>query len=167
MKLKVILSFVFILAISSIYAQDKAAKKEKKKAQFEETLNLINSGEYIFVANRAQAKGGRSISLTSNPNSLIISKENAEADLPFFGEAYAGMGYSGDGGIKFEGPVVDYSVKQNDEKLRIEIRFKVKSTSEMFTCYLNISFSGSTTLSVDSNTRSHIRYDGKITTTDE
>ncbi len=167
MKLKVILCFVFILATSSIYAQDKATKKEKKKAQFEETLNLINSGEYVFVANRAQAKGGRSINLTSNPNFLIISKENAEADLPFFGEAYTAMGYSGDIGIKFEGPVVDYNVKQNDDKLRIEINFKVKSTNEMFTCNLNISFSGSATLSVDSNIRSHIRYDGTVRTTDE
>lgn len=167
MKLKVILCFVFILMMNSVFAQEQVSKKEKKREQYKETLDMINSGEFIFEANKAFAHGGRTISLTSNPNFLIISEENAEADLPFFGEAYTAIGYSGDTGIKFEGPVVDYNVKQNDDKLRIEIRFKVKSTNDLFTCYLNISYSGSATLGVDSNTRSHIRYNGKVRTTDE
>ncbi len=167
MKLKVILCFVFILMMNSVFAQEKVSKKEKKRVQYKETLNLINSGEFIFEANKALEHGGRTISLTSNPNFLIISEENVEADLPFFGQMYQIVNPTGDVGLKFEGPVVDYNVKQNDDKLRIEIRFKVKSKSEMFTCSLNISYSGSATLGIDCNTRSHIRYDGKVRTTDE
>ena len=84
MKLKVILCFVFILMMNSVFAQEKVSKKEKKRVQYKETLNLINSGEFIFEANKALEHGGRTISLTSNPNFLIISEENVEADLPFF-----------------------------------------------------------------------------------
>lgn len=167
MKLKVISCLVFILIINSVFAQEQISKKEKNRVQYEETLNLINSGEFIFEANKAFEHGGRMIDLTTNPNFLIISKKNVKADLPFFGQMYRVVDLTGDVGLKFEGPVVDYEVKQNDDKLQIEIHFKVKSTNEMFTCYLNISYSGYTTLGIDCNTRSYIRYYGKVRTTEE
>ena len=78
--------------MNSVFAQEKVSKKEKKRVQYKETLNLINSGEFIFEANKALEHGGRTISLTSNPNFLIISEENVEADLPFFGQMYQMLG---------------------------------------------------------------------------
>jgi hypothetical protein len=162
MKIKILLSLALILVVSAASAQGKAAKNEKNKELYVETLNLIESGEFKFVADRALAKGGRTIILTNNPNFLTVKGEDVNAELPFFGEAYS-ANLSGEGGINVDNTAIDYSIKENEKKLQVEIKFKVKSKTELFNCTLTVYSGGDASLSVAGNQRSSIRYDGKIT----
>ena len=152
---------LLILVIGTIsLAQD--AKKEKKAEQYEELLELIESEKYEFIGRKANPQRGPQIDLTTRPNFLSIQSGDATADMPFFGRAY-NIGYSSnDGGIKFNGPMESYNMKKNDNKYRVTIKFKVKGVGDTYNCTLSISSLENATLSVTSNNRAPISYNGFI-----
>ena len=97
-------------------AQDskKEAKELKKEEQYQDLLKLIDTQQYAFRGNKANPQQGRQIDLTTRDNFLGIDKDNAHADMPYFGRAYSG-GYSPDGGgIDFDGQMEGYNVNKND-----------------------------------------------------
>ena len=159
--------FAFVLLIISseiIFAQSskRAEKEAKKQAAYEEVLNIVSSGNYEFVGQKANPQRGPQIDLTTRNNFLSIQEGNASADMPYFGRAF-NVGYStSDGGIKFDGPMVSYEIEKNEKKRRISIRFTVKSADDTFKCSLTISGKSSATLSVTSNKRQGISYTGRV-----
>ena len=155
-------SLVIMLSFLSIAVLAQETKQEKRQAKYEAALSLINSENFEFIAQRANPPKVRSIDLTTNPNFLRIKSDKGSADMPYFGRAYSG-GYSGsDGGIKFDGPFESYDVTKNDKKQRIVIKFKVKGSGDTYNCTLSISSLESAYLSVISNNRQGISYDGYI-----
>ncbi|NOQ24797.1 MAG: DUF4251 domain-containing protein [Bacteroidales bacterium] len=161
MKVKIILSLAFIIILNSAYAQGKAEKKEKNKEQYKEIIELLKSGEYNFIANRANSQNGKSINLSSN-YFLTISNGIANADLPFFGESYIVNTSTGSAGIKFNDSVSDYEIKEKGKILRVQIRFQVETFQDLYNCTLNVSNSGFADLTIYSRSRSTISYDGKV-----
>ncbi|MBX9808627.1 MAG: DUF4251 domain-containing protein, partial [Flavobacteriaceae bacterium] len=80
--------------------------------------------------------------------------------LPFFGRAYSGAGYGGDGGMKFEGKPTDYSIEK--KKKNYVIKANVRGERDSYSIMLLVYFEGAATLSINSNNRSSISYDGDI-----
>jgi hypothetical protein len=139
---------------------DRKAEKEKKRLEKEkEIAALIDSKTFVFRADRAIPTGYRSVDLTTNPNFVNFSPEKIVSAMPYFGKAYTSH-YSGDTGLKFEGQPESYTVEK--KKKNYEIEAKVKTTNDFFTINLSVSFEGSSSMSISSNNRTTISYNGEI-----
>ena len=165
MKKILILLVIFTLSGTLLNAQTKEEKKKLKEEtaqkEYEATKLLIDSGIYTFQANWANTQKGRRISLQGNPTYLKIDDNNVDAYLPYFGALHSPT-IGGGGAIKFEGTVKNYKVKYNDKKKKATVLFNAKNTSENFDINLSIYKSGKASLSVTSNKRNSITYDGVV-----
>ncbi|MCG8310980.1 MAG: DUF4251 domain-containing protein [Cytophagales bacterium] len=163
--MKTLLTTTFLLLVFSIVglSQDaeKESKEQKKERQYQQILDLVNSGSYEFTAQRANPQKAPTIDLTTRPNFLRIKEEIASADMPYFGRAFSG-GYGSSGGIEFDAAMDTYDIQKNDKKRRLVIKFKVKGTDDTYSCILTISGMESASLTVSGNKRQGISYTGKM-----
>ena len=124
---------------------------------------LVESGKFLFTADRAFPSGGRTVDLMNRANKVEFNGDDARGDLAFFGNATnASAAYSSDGGgIKFDGEMTNKQIKV--KKKNIILSFKIKAPGEQYICSLTISPSGSATLAISSNNKSSISYNGTVT----
>jgi len=165
MEKPIILCLLLFLSINLSFAQTKEEKKKIKeeaaKKEYETTKSLIEAGAYIFTADWITTQKGKRISLATNPGFLKIEKENAEADLPYFGVAQVAS-YSTNGGIVFNEENATYKVEFDDKKQKVVIQFNATEKSEYFSIILSVFKSGNASLDISSNKRNSIGYDGKV-----
>ncbi len=159
----VILMLLFTaLSLTNVIAQEKSKKqlKEEQKLEKQKQIELlVNSKEFVFETTRVMPQSGRSINLTTN-YIAEFHPELIKADLPFFGRAYSGVGYGGDEGMKFEGKPTVYTIEKS--KKGYIIKADVRGERDSYSMMLTVYFEGSATLSINSNNRSSISYDGDI-----
>ena len=161
-KVTLLLLFLAFIATNTINAQSKKELKEQKRIEeFKKLKTLIDSGNYAFTANAAFTQKGRRIDLTLNGGILIVRGELAEGDLPYFGVVQVG-GYNQDNGINFNNKNTKYDIKYNEKKRRVIIKFDTKNKTEQFSLILTSGGSGTATLSINSNHRNMISYNGQI-----
>ena len=156
--------FVILLLIGSIpmMAQTSSRKAEKEKRRLEkekEIAALIDAKTFVFKATRAIPTGYKSMDLTTNPNFVKFAPELIVSEMPYFGRAYS-VAYGGDAGLKFEGKPEVYTVEK--KKKNFDIEAKVKTGNDYFTINLSVSFEGGSSMSISSNNRSSISYNGEI-----
>lgn len=157
----VTLTFV-VFSLTNALAQEKSKKQLKEEAKLEKQKQvqlLVDSKEFVFVANRVIPQGGRTINLTTN-YTLELHPDFIKCDLPFYGRAYSGVGYGGDGGMQFEGKPTDYTVEKNKKAYIIKVN--VRGERDSYSMMLSVYFEGSAYLTINSNNRSGISYDGDI-----
>lgn len=162
--LAVLLMLLFTaLSLTNVIAQEKSKKqiKEEQKLEKQKQIELlVNSKEFVFETSRVMPQGGRSINLTTN-YFAEFHPELIKADLPFFGRGYSGVGYGGnDAGINFEGKPTVYSIEK--KKKNYVIKADVRGERDSYSIMLLVYFEGSATLSINSNNRSSISFDGDI-----
>lgn len=160
----IIIQFIALLLVAVVpaAAQDtdrKAAKEKKRLEKEKEIAALIDSKTFVFKADRAIPTGYKSVDLTTNPNFVKFSPEKIESAMPFYGRAYSAS-YSGDAGLKFEGQPEKYTLEK--KKKNYEIEAKVKSSNDFYNINLSVSFNGSASMSISSNNRTTISYNGEI-----
>jgi hypothetical protein len=164
MKTKnIFLALLLLLFVTMSFAQEKTRKQLREARKIEkqkQTEILVNSKEFVFVARNASSQGFRNIDLTSNPNYIKFHQDFIKSEMPFFGRAYSGVAYRGDGGLKFEGKPQEYTFKK--EKKAYQIKAVVKGQDDLYSMYLSVFFDGSASLSINSNNRSVISYSGEI-----
>lgn len=150
-------------SFTNVIAQEKSKKeiKEEKKLEKQKQIALlVESKEFVFVATRVMPQSGRTINLTTD-YFAEFQPEFIKADLPFFGRAFSGIGYGGsDSGINFEGKPTVFSIEK--KKKAYYIKVDVRGERDSYSLMLTVYFEGSATLSVNSNNRSSISYDGDI-----
>ena len=163
MKTMMLLFFISFSVMTG-FAQEKTKKQlkeERELAQQKDIEALIEAKDFEFVGDRANPQGTRSIDLTTNNNFFRLKKDTIDSDMPFFGRAFSGVGYgSSDGGLKFKGLANDYSVKKG--KKSYTIKANVKDNSDSYNIILDVYFNGGAYLSISSNNRSTIGYNGEI-----
>ena len=135
-------------------------KKQMKLEKEKEIRELIESGNFRFLANSANPMSGRSINLTSNYD-LKIYNDTIETWLPFFGRAYS-VDYGGDGGIKFKEQAVTIDKKFNSRKKIYEYSIVVKTSQDKYTINLSTGLNGYGNLYVRSQNRQPISFYGTI-----
>ena len=125
---------IIVLSITAVAAQ------AQEIADMEE---LVESGKFLFTADRAFPTGGPSANLISRPNKVELNGDNAKGDLAYFGKAHnASVAYNPDGGgIKFDGEMTNKQIKV--KKKNVILSFKMKAPNEQYSCYLTITSSGS------------------------
>jgi hypothetical protein len=159
----VILTFFLSFSMLTGFAQEKTKqqiKEEKKLAKQKEVEALVDAQEFEFVAVTAYPQGTRSIDMISNPNYLRFKKDSIYSEMPFFGRAYAGVGYGGSGGLDFKGLIQDYSITK--DKKEYTIKGKVKDNTDYFNVILTVYLEGNASLNINTSNRSPISYRGSI-----
>ncbi|WP_304197046.1 DUF4251 domain-containing protein [Flavobacterium alvei] len=167
MKTKFNCSLISILCITLFsfatgFAQEKTKKQIKEEQKLEKQKQialLIESKEFVFSATRMSPQGARIVNLTSD-YTVEYHPDLIKSYLPFAGRGYSGIGYGGDDGMKFEGKPTVYTVEKT--KKAYVIKTDVKGKQDSFSMMLTVYFEGSATLSINSNHRSSISYDGDI-----
>lgn len=155
-------SLLLIITIPGV-AQEKSRKElreEESQRKMAETEKILNSGEFVFVAQWAYPVGGNQIDLRSNPNYVKFNPELLDGYMPFFGNGYTGLGFSGEIGIKFKDKPTDYKISRTKKYFLVETR--VKGINDVFRLLLTVTGEGRSDLSITSNNRSSIRYSGAI-----
>ncbi|SHM11844.1 DUF4251 domain-containing protein [Flavobacterium saccharophilum] len=163
MKRKLSILLVLLCFISfPVLAQEKTKKELKAERELQkqkEIEALIDSKNFVFEGQKATPQGGRMLNLDYNTYFLKFNTEKTTCDLPFFGRAFS-VPYGGDGGIKFEG--VPEDIKIEKKKKSYTVKATVKGKDDVYTLYFNIFFNGGASLSISSNNRASISYDGEI-----
>jgi hypothetical protein len=138
----------------------KQIKEEKKLALQKEVEKLVNSKEFIFIGETAFPAGYRSVTLSPNSNYVRFHPENIESYMPYYGRTYNAGASMNDPGLKFEGNPTEYTLKTTKKDHRINA--VVKGPSDNYTISLIVSFDSSASLSITSNNRNSISYNGQI-----
>jgi hypothetical protein len=158
-----ILMILMSLTLISAYSQEKSKKELKEEEKLKKQMQietLVNSKVFVFVARFANPTGGRQVDLTTNPNYVKYNPELLDGSMPFFGRAYSGMGYGGDGGIKFKNKPEIFTVEKGKKNFQIDA--EVKGENDTYRLSLTVSFEGNASLSITSNNRGTISYQGGI-----
>lgn len=147
-------------ASSSTAGDDgKLSKNEKKDAQYEQIVALIDGGEFAYTVQSANPTGGKTVQITSS-YTMEAKGGIYKAYLPYFGRAY-NASYGGDGGVEFEGEPTDLKINKNADKRTITISFNIKNKNETYGCTL-VTGGENGTLTITSSNRSTISYYGRI-----
>lgn len=161
--LAVVLILLFTaLSLTNATAQEKTKKqlKEEQKLEKQKQITLlVESKEFVFVAERIIPQSGRAMILTSE-YSVAFHPDSINSFLPFIGRGFSGIGYGGDEGMKFEGNPTLFQVEKT--KKGYQIKAEVRGKSDFYTMNLNVYSDGNAYLSINSNNRSSISYDGEI-----
>jgi hypothetical protein len=169
-KISVLVVLLSILTLHGL-AQEKSKKEFKAERELQkqkEIQILIDSKNFVFEAQKVMPQGGRLLNLDYNTYFLKFNETRTTCDLPFFGRGFSVPYGGGDGGIKFEG--VPENIKIEKKKKSYNIKATVKGKDDVYNLFLTVFFDGGASLSVNSNNRSSISYDGEIeapTTTEE
>jgi len=164
MKTKISVLMVLMLFIgTTLFAQEKSKKQLREERAIEKQQQIeamINAKEFVFDGRTAIPTGYKSMNLTTNTNYVKFHPDRIESYMPFFGKAYAGIGYGSDGGLKFDGKPDNYTITK--ESKNYQVNASVKGTNDTYKISLSVSFNGSASLSINSNNRSSISYNGEI-----
>ena len=164
MKKKISVLMVLLLFMgTTLISQEKSKKQLRAERAIEkqkQTEAMINAKEFVFVGETALPTGFRTVNLSSNTNYVKFHPDRIESYMPYFGKAYSGIGFGGDNGLKFDGKPEDYTVTKGAKNYQINAT--VKGKNDNFKLSLSVGFEGSATLSIFSNYRSQISYNGEI-----
>lgn len=157
-----VLLTLFLINSEAIFSQSKKELKAQENLEkYNAMKSLVDSKKIAFSANVAYTQKGRRIDLSSSGNSLIIDGSKSEGDLPFFGVVQIGA-IGGDGGIVFLNEHTEYDIVYKDKKQVVIVKFSAKNKSENFDFILTIKRSGYADLSVNSNFRNSMTYNGSV-----
>jgi len=160
------LSILFLLPVlyfSTGFAQEKSKKqiKEERKIEKQNQVEaMMNAKVFVFTARTALPQGYKTVNLNTNMYNVSFTPENIISYLPYYGRAYSAIGYGNDTGLKFEGKPEEFTVTKG--KKNFIVKAVVKGESDVFDLSLSVSFEGSASLTVNSNNRSTISYNGEI-----
>lgn len=157
-----LMTILFVMSIPIAFSQEKSKKtlrNERKTEHQKQITEMVNSKEFVFVANRALPQGYQAVDMTTNPNSLNFHPEMIESYMPFFGRAY-NVRFGNDNGLKFDGKPDEFSVKTI--KKGYEVNVKVAGKNDFYDLFMTIGPDGNASLTITSNNRSTITYYGNV-----
>jgi hypothetical protein len=164
MKTKISLLMILVsMIMTSGFSQEKSKKQLKEEESQQKQIQieaLVNSKDFVFVAKYALPMGASQVDLASNPNYVRFNPDLMDGYMPFFGTATAGIGLGGDNTIKFKDKPETFNIEKKKKNFQIDA--KVKGENDIYRLSLTVSFEGSTSLSIISNNRSTISYQGQI-----
>lgn len=103
------------------------------------------------------------INLGENSNYFRMKGDSVFIQLPYYGERQVVKTYGQAEGITYEGLANDLKVNRNADRNYYDIAFTAKDRGENFICNLRLFGGQRALLTVQSNQRNQIRYDGNIT----
>jgi hypothetical protein len=158
-----LLSF-FVLNGSEGYAQSAKTTREQKTATKKQDIKkMMDSQNFVFMAQMAMPQGWSTIQLNYNYN-VTISRDSVDCYLPYYGRAYVAPLNPTDPtqtGIQFKSKKFDY--KNGNKKSGWEVTIVPHDVKETRQMILTVSDLGYANLNVISNNRQPISFNGYIT----
>ena len=163
MKLRNILTGAFMLSsllVGSLTARTQDTKKDKDAEKIAQVKILVDSQNYVFVAQSAMPMSGRVRQLTPDFD-LKVTKSSIVSYLPYFGRAYTAPIDPTQGGIQFTSKDFEYTANPR-AKGGWDVLIKPKDYRDVQQMSLSISSTGYATLQVTSTNRQPISFNGII-----
>lgn len=154
---------LIVFSFTNASAQEKTKKQLKKEAKLEKQKQvalLVNSKEFVFSPRVVSPQGGSNINLNDVSYSIEFHPELIKSYLPFFGRGYGGVPYGGGNGMEFEGKPTVYTIEKTKRFYLVKV--EVRGERDSYSIMLSVYFEGNAHLSINSNNRSSISYDGNI-----
>lgn len=153
---------VSLLALCSLPAHTNAqgTKQDKQSAKEAAIKNMVDSQNYVFVAQSALPMSGRVRQLTSDYD-LRVTKSSVVSYLPYFGRAYQAPLDPTKGGLDFTSKDFNYTVTPG-KKSGWTVQIKPNDNKDIQQMTLSISASGYGTLQVTSTYRQPISFNGYL-----
>jgi hypothetical protein len=126
---------------------------------------LIDSQNYVFLAQIAQPLHGPIRHMTTDNYTLQITKDKIVSDLPYFGRAYTAPLDPAQNGLQFTSEKFSYTLTSGKKDGWIVV-IKPKDNRDIQQLQLNISSDGYSSLQVLSTSRDPISFNGVITAPD-
>lgn len=157
----VFIFFAFSLVSAQTREERKQAKQDRIQNQYEAAKEVITNGQFSFRSYWMNTNGGKRIEMDAGSGYLTINDNNTRAYFPYFGTVRVATMYEG-GGIEFNDEMSEYEVKFNDERKIIIIEFKVSAKKERYEVLIQLHKGLSGSVTVFSNKRDQISYDGVV-----
>lgn len=156
-----LLSALFCFIIGSTSAQEKniEANPNKEITDTGRITELLKSKTFEFIANTVYPASGTPKNLVGSGYSVTFSPEIIISNLPFYGRGYTGMTMGRDKGMRFEGTPENFTISEKND---YEINATVNGESDTYSISMEVSVSGYATLTISSNDRGTITYQGEV-----
>lgn len=181
--MKKILFYIMLFALLMGCGSNKQFTEQDNQA-YQELQNLVASKSLKIESSRAMPMASASfsrvanskilgpgnssgnINITTNSNYLTIKGDSIQAFLPFFGDQNFGGGYNGNHtGIEFNDVPKEYTVVNNDKKHAVDITFRIQDkyrNNEHYDMMITLYPNNTSSIRVQSTTRSSIEYSGRV-----
>lgn len=157
-----LLTALFCFIFGNVSAQEKDKKSQEiVEADMGRVESLLHSKSFEFKANTVTPASGAPKNLVGSGYSVTFSPEQIISNLPFYGRAYSGMRMGKDKGMKFQGKPENFNIEK-DERFQVST---VVNDSDVYEISMSVSNSGYATLTITSNARGTISYQGEIVKT--
>jgi hypothetical protein len=158
-------SVVLILSMFTItaFSQGKTRSERKEEKRLDKQIQIetiVNTKEFVFIPRIALPSGMRSVNLSTSQYNIKFRHDFIESYMPFFGRAYSGVGYGTDTGLNFKGQPQKFIVEKKRKNFQIEV--VVKGETDNFSLFLSVGSEGSASLSISSNNRSTMAFQGEM-----
>lgn len=163
-KITPLILLMLVMTLDSMaQTADIISEKEKSRiAKVKEVAGLVDSKIFVFRATRANPTGYKPVDLTTNPGYVKFSPNLIVSEMPYFGRVYS-VSY-GDGDLNFWGKPDVFTLGKKSKNYAIKAR--VKDPDDCYMINLTVNFEGSSSLSISSNNRAMIHYNGDICATE-
>ena len=121
---------------------------------------MVDSSQFVFVADRVNPLRGRTRYLTSSYD-VIVKKDSLVCYLPFFGRAFQAPIDPSKGGIQFTSANFSYTISTKNEN-QWDVTIKPNDYADVQQLYFNIFDNGTANLNVVSTYRDGISFSGHI-----
>lgn len=159
--MKTIGLFIIIILFTGLCSYSQTDKKEKKAREQLEMAQLIESGQFRFVARSATSNLGTFNNLSANYD-MIFDSLTIKAFLPYFGRAYMAQYGSNEGGVKFNRKVEKIERTYTGRKKIYTLTTEVKEPNETYSIIMSIGLNGYADLKISFINRQWISYYGRI-----
>ena len=148
----------YTLLVLFIFGSATAQVKVEKASNSIETL--LNSKNFEFIANTMIPMSGGTKNLVGSNYSITFTPEMIVSNMPFYGRAYSGMTLNRDKGMRFKGKPENFTVNKSDKDF--EINAEVEGENDTYFISITVGNSSFATLTISSNDRGTISYQGEI-----
>ena len=165
-KMKTIFSLlVLILSLGTTtgFSQDKTRREQKEERNLEKQKQIeamVNAKEFVFVPRTALPSGMKQVYLSLDQFYIKFHPDYIDSYMPFYGRAYSGVGYGTDTGLSFKGTPEKFTIKKEGSIFQINV--VVNGETDIFSLFLSVGSEGSASLSISTNNRSSISYQGEV-----
>jgi len=176
-KTAILIFLAMLLAVSTLYARERTTREERRQKQSEKVQTLVDAQDYKFVVQQTTPVMSQElmnfVAQQTAPNSwelfnlmsgffLGVSNDTITAHLPFFGRAFVAPSNPAEGGIRFESTDFSYRLEAGRRGGWIA-HIAIYDAARRIDLVLDITASGSATLTVNDNIRQQISFRGYIT----
>lgn len=153
-------AFASTATAQKLTKEEKAAKLEKA---FEETRALVESKQFQIDIDRVYPQRGGDVSRFNPRGKITVRDSTAKGNLPFFGRAYS-LPYGDGGGIEFDAPMKDLTIKTIEKKKKktISFNFTVTGKNDTYQLSIDVAPGGACSVNLTSNNRAQISYSGTL-----